>query len=255
MIISDTHKYLFIEIPLTASYAVRQELCTSYGGVPILHKHAGFSEFLRIARPSQREYFVFATVRHPLDVAVSRYFKLKTDHKGGFSDPASADELRVDYSDLDKFRFVQEQEASFAAYFRRYHKRPYSGMINSSRRNINFVMRYESLQKDFSALLHRLGIDQVRPVPVVNVTRGRRKEWEAYYTADIIEQAKANFGPFMREWGYQFPASWGEYSRSVVKGAEYRLLQVLAGAYLRHVRYSDGAAARFVRKVRVLLVK
>lgn len=37
MIISHEHKYLFIEIPLTASWAVRKELCEFYGGEAILH--------------------------------------------------------------------------------------------------------------------------------------------------------------------------------------------------------------------------
>ena len=87
MIISHTHKYLFVEIPLTASYAIRHELCEYYGGVPILHKHASFPDFLQIAAPHERDYFVFATVRNPLDETVSRYCKLRCDHKGTFSDP------------------------------------------------------------------------------------------------------------------------------------------------------------------------
>jgi len=58
-----------------------------YEGQPILYKHATYPEFLRVATDDEKTYFAFSTIRNPLDQAVSRFFKLKTDHKGQFSDP------------------------------------------------------------------------------------------------------------------------------------------------------------------------
>jgi hypothetical protein len=45
MIVSHQYKCLFMEIPLTASWAISQELCRYYGGASILHKHATYVEF------------------------------------------------------------------------------------------------------------------------------------------------------------------------------------------------------------------
>jgi hypothetical protein len=255
MIISHAHKYLFVEIPLTASYAVHRELCEYYGGVPILHKHASYADFLMVADPHERDYFVFATIRNPLDEAVSRYFKLKLDHKGTFSDPASVKDQRADYSDFRKHRYITENDLSFADYLCRYHRRPYWGMIHLSETGLDFVMRYENLQHDFSAALEKLGIRQERPIPVVNITPGRDSEWRTYYTAEIIEQAKRVFGPFMQEWDYSFPAEWGSYSPSWASTAEYNMTKAVAGLYVARFRYSQRFWARIVRQLRALLVR
>jgi len=47
MIVSHRHRYLFIEIPLTGSWAIHRELREHYGGSPILHKHASYPEYRR----------------------------------------------------------------------------------------------------------------------------------------------------------------------------------------------------------------
>jgi hypothetical protein len=176
MAISHTHRYLFIEIPLTASWAIRHKLCDRYAGRPILHKHASYPEFLRIATLEERGYFVFATVRHPLDVAVSRYFKVRTDHKGAFSDLEVRDDLRVDRADLRKYNFVRDNDAGFVAYSKRSRARSFNCMIDLSRPYLDFVIRYEDLQRDFSQVLQRLGIEQVAPIPVTYVKRGKRRD-------------------------------------------------------------------------------
>lgn len=49
MVISHQNRFVFVEHPLTASWAIRHELCTMYGGEPILRKHAFYAELRRIA--------------------------------------------------------------------------------------------------------------------------------------------------------------------------------------------------------------
>jgi hypothetical protein len=71
MIISHKHKFLFVELPLTASTAISRELRANYGGEKILFKHATYQDFLRVANTHEREYFVFSGLRNPLDKAVS----------------------------------------------------------------------------------------------------------------------------------------------------------------------------------------
>jgi hypothetical protein len=255
MVISHLHEYLFLEIPLTGSWAIRSELCEFYGGVPILHKHATYPEFLKSATADERRYFVFATVRNPLDKLVSRYYKLKTDHKGAFSEPKSTERLTVDFSDRRKYEFITHTGATFATFFREYGRRPYGSFLDISADHVDFVVRFERLQDGFSEVLRLLGLEQVRPVPLVNKTRGRETDWVSYYTPDIIEQAKKVCGPFMKRWGYAFPPGWGEYRVSRMGQLNDRLASALRTAYLTHFRYSNRAYARIVRRLRARLIK
>lgn len=256
MIVSSQHRYLFLEIPLTASSAIHHELCRFYDGKPVLHKHASFPEFRRLMGHSAESYFVFATVRNPLDKAVSQYLKIKDDYRGYYSDPAAADALRIDYADLRKHKFLQETDGSFGDYLKRYRRRAFTESIDLSRARIDFVIRYESLQDDFLHLLGRLGLDRVRRLPVVKRTPGKREGWQSYYdTPEIIDHARDVFGPFMKRWGYEFPEGWGGYCHSWVRGLEYQLMTFAAGFYLLHVRYSNRLYARAIRKLRALLVR
>jgi hypothetical protein len=254
MILSCRHRYLFIEVPLTASWAIHHELCTYYDGVPILHKHASYPEFAALGQGEPGDLYVFATVRHPLDEVVSRYFKLKTDHNHAFSDPRSVEALTADYADLEKYRFVTNG-GTFEQYVRRYHRRPFTGMIDLSAGPLDHLIRYESLQAGFCELLHKLGLEQVRPLPLVNKTAGRRPDWQSYYPPSLIQQVKASFGPFMQSWGYRFPAGWGPVAPSRLQIARYRAVRSLARLYLTQVRYRRGPGARLVRHLRATFIK
>lgn len=255
MVISHEHKYLFIEIPLTASWAVRNELCRYYGGEPILHKHATVSEFKRRYPADHHEYFVFAAVRNPLDQLVSRYLKMKNDHKGAFSSRDALRSMKLEHADLEQFRFIQENDASFPEYFKMYQRRPFSTLLDLSGNHLDFVIRYEHLQRDFSVLLKRLGLEKARQLPVVNRTRGKGADWITYYTPEIVDQVKATCGPYMSRWGYEFPGEWGRYSLSWRKNLEYVVLGWLRKVYVEKFRYNENMAASTVRWLRSQLVR
>ena len=251
MIISHQHRYLFIEIPLTASWSIRHELVKHYDGEPILHKHASYLDFRRLAKLEELKYFAFATVRNPLDKAVSRYCKYLTDHKGAYSDPKMIADLRAEQLDVRKYKFVQSTKADFATYFRRYHNHLFSDMIEVSAKRLDFVIRFESLQEDFSQLLTRLGLEQVGPIPMMNQTQNKRRDFASYYIPEITKPAKRVFGPAMEKWGYAFPAEWEASSVNRVDQLLFRLRGLAQRAYLLHIRYNDGLMGRLGRQARV----
>ncbi len=255
MVISKQHKYVFVEIPLTASWAIRNELVKFYDGVPILHKHATYQEFADQADRDERAYFAFATVRNPLDEAVSRYFKLKTDHHGAFTDPEAIEGLKSDMADRLKFAFVREGQASFAAYFQHYHRRPFNNVLALSESELDYVMRFEKLQAEFRELLGRLGLEAARPVPVQNKTALRQADWQGYYSPNIVPQAKRCFGPFMRKWGYSFPEEWGESKVNWRAELTFRAWSAGQKAYIRHLRYNQSAVGRMGRAIRARLIR
>jgi hypothetical protein len=212
MVISDRYRYLFVELPHTGSTAVSRELCEHYDGRKILHKHATYEEFLRVATPEQRTYFVFSTVRNPLDEAVSVYHKFATDHRHRFSDPAKLAKRSwlARHRDLMKYRFARRDDVDFPAFVRRFYRWPYNSWSHLSHGRFDAVMRYETLADDFASVLRQVGLTPQRRLPVVNATGGRRRGFADYYTRELIPHAMAVFGPYMERWGYAAPDGWGE---------------------------------------------
>lgn len=250
MVISHRYKYLFIETPLTGSWTIRNELCELYGGQPILHKHATWPEFQRIASPKKLGYFVFAGIRHPMDEVVSQYHKLLTDHKHVFTDGMAIERGDIEEVDRLKHRFVTVEHKTFQAYFKRFHRRPYCSMVDVSADRLDHVIRFERIQDGFNKALRHLGIRRARALPQTNRTRARSREWVQYYTPDIRDQAIRIFGPFMQEWGYAWPENWPETPVRVVDNYHYRLLQRARKHYYSRVRYNSGSIAGLIRRVR-----
>jgi len=240
MIIGREHKYLFVELPRTASTAISHELREMYGGESILRKHATYLDFLKTASSEEREYFVFAGIRNPLDDAVSLYFKYRGDHKQKFT--ALAENRRkkrrlAEYAAAIKFRFIRQHEADFPTYFKRFYKIPYNTWSDLSHKQFDFVIRFENLQNDFARALELIGIEQKRPLPQVNKTGGKSRDYLSYYTPEIIPRAKRVFGPYMRQWGYSFPPEWGDEPTPWLTQVEYGFYNRFRNIYWRYVRY------------------
>ena len=250
MIISHKYKFLFVENPLTASWAIHQELCKYYDGMPILHKHANYYEFRSSAQPEHLEYYIFATVRNPLDKIVSRYFKIRNDQKGVFSNPNSVNDLVIDYSDLNKYRFVKDRNASFQEYFAKFYRLPYTDMLDLSKRYVNQVLRYENLQSDFFSVLSHLGILPVRQLPKINSTPEKPRSYLDLYTPDLIARAQWVCGPYMRSWKYKFPDEWSTHRLGLSSKIQYEFLNFLKIFYTTYFRYNKSAYAVLIRKLR-----
>ena len=231
MIISDEHRYVFVAQPHTACSAIQTELKRYYGGQRMLTKHATYAAFRRVATAEQRRYFVFSGIRNPLDEAVSLYFKFRTDHKGKYTArlPIMSERQR------EAFEVVTEEQVDFASYLRRFYRRPYDNDTIVYHKRMDQVVRFEHLQEDFSLALRRLGLEQVRPLPMVNPT-GERGTYLDYYPEDLRPHAARIFGPFMRKWGYELPAEWVGVTvpRSAI--ITFRLLSPIRYAYRRYLR-------------------
>ncbi len=227
MILSDQHRYLFVELPHTGSTAIAAELTAHHGGQPILHKHARYHQFLAVATAEQRRYFVFSGIRNPLDEAVTYYFRYKTDHQGRYSDPAKwkANGGSVSEHSVAQYLYLRDTGADFSAYLRRFYTKPYDNWSNLAHRRFPYVIRFESLQEGFAAVLDRLDLPSAEPLPVVNRTAERRAAWWEYYPPELRRHAARTFGPFLREWGYEFPAEWGAVRVPVASRLAYRLLK------------------------------
>jgi len=196
MIVSHRYRYVFVQVPRTASSSIGIELCQLYSGEPILHKHASYNEFLEHAGPEEKKYFVFAGTRNPLDCIVTEYFRRKAGER-----------TRENRLHQEKHKFITDNKASFPEFVKKYHyhfhkpDRTFCG-------NADFVIRYEKLQFDFGKVLKQLGIDQKRPLPQSNRTAGKTDSYLSYYTPDIQPMIRVVLGKRMKMAGYEFPDEW-----------------------------------------------
>ena len=229
MVYSHTHKYLFIELPHTASTAVRNELCDVYDGHIILKKHSYFHTLPRSQRERMKAYFKFSCIRNPADVIVTEYFKLKNDHGQFYTDPACWKRNGGFISDraLKRFRFIQQTQSDFPTFFKKFHHHPYVNWSNLSHKSFDFIIRFEELQSDFSRVLASLDIEQQRPLPIKNPTDEKSKDFWTYYTPEIRPLARHVVGPLMRLWDYEFPAEWGYHSIPVRSRLEFQAVNVI----------------------------
>lgn len=210
MIISHKYKYLFVEIPHTASTAIGNELRENYGGEPIYHKHELYKSFLRKAKPFEKDYFVFTCTRNPMDIVVTRYFKRKADHQGFFTNPEHWREHggHLSRKARREFEYIVNHQKDFADYFLKFYKLPFDHRGSPHPKDFDFIIHYECLQRDFSSFLNKLGIHQVRPIPIINKTLGKEDNYIDCYPIKTRKRASWVFGPCMELWGYEFPADW-----------------------------------------------
>ena len=241
MIISHTHKYIFIQLPKTASSSIGKELIENYDGQKILDKHAHYHDFLKTANADEQEYFVFSCIRNPLDAFVSEYFKIKNQH--GLL-PGKQMQLVMRNKGLKglikgrnrlrgKINFLRNNEG-FTAYFNQYCKFTYDNWSRLEHNNFDYVIRFENLQADFATVLELIGLEQKRPLPMTNKTPGKGDELSSYYVPEIQKKAKDIFGPFMDKWGYDFPTGWNEQPISWLRQLEFSVCSIPRSCYWKY---------------------
>ena len=245
MIISHKHKYLFVELPMTGSTAISQELREKYDGISILQKHSTYYDFCRSASEEEKKFFIFAGIRHPLDQVVSHYFKFKTGHNGQFTGDYHTAKLKKSlrfrlaytYSHLRRYQFIQENDADFGTFFLKFYKLPYNSWSSMDHDRFDYVVRFEELADDFAAVVARMGLDLERPLPQQNKTADKETNFFSYYnSAEVQKRAMRVFGPYMKQWGYEFPDSWGSAAISWRTQTEFAVANLFRNTYWKHLR-------------------
>ena len=235
MVISDSYKYVFVELYFTGSTAISAELCELYDGRKILSKHSRYHEFLQVATEEQKKYFVFSCIRNPMDSVASGYMKLNTDHLGRYTDPKEWRRNGGTISDKNLKLYNKVKDLTFEEYFKKFHRLPYDNWSNVAHDKFDFVIRFENLQNDFAEVLRRLNIKQVRDVMHKNKT-SQKEHFINYYTPEIRRQAVFVFGPFMKKWGYAFPEDWNVKKVNSLSVILFETLGMLKKAYWRRTK-------------------
>ena len=246
MIFSDKHRYLFIETPHTGSTAISAELRELYAGESILKKHSSFYDFRAHVGRDAENFFIFAAVRNPIDEAASVFLKLKYNHKGNYTNQDKA-LGRGGWVSARQRRAFQDvlRHGSFNRFLLHFYKLPFTSAINVNRSFCDRILRFETLQTDFSSTLKSLGIEAKRPLPVLNST-ANTDEKEQLVSA--VEQTlyNATFGAFMQEWGYRLPN--GDAPQVSFRGRfSYESAKLARTALARYERVLPDYAVRAAR--------
>lgn len=156
MIISHEHRYVFLAVPHTASTAIGNELCENYGGESVLAKHSWLDELLRHSDRDLSGYFIFCAVRNPLDIVTTRFFRLRTDHDGRFTDGGR----HVPERRIRKFEEIRGEDLTFTDYVMRYHRTTYiNWMLASIGKRADAVLHFEKMETEFERVVDaRVGV-------------------------------------------------------------------------------------------------
>jgi hypothetical protein len=260
MIISRENRYVFVELPRTGSTAVQKELLHNYAGERILQKHATYRDYLRQASDDEKRFFAFSSIRNPLDDAVSRYYKLKTDHHGRYTDPIrlkyrvgrlGAERLRVgefpenrklrrrslhERLENRKYRSIRDDDLDFSTFFLRFYRAPYDNWSRLDHERLDYVIRFENLEEDFTTVLEMIGLEPKRPLPRLNRTAERPGTFVDEYSPAAIRRATWVFGPYMERWGYELPAGWEDASIHPSSRLAFRALAAPRRLYWQRLR-------------------
>lgn len=243
MIISHKHKYVFVELPQTASSAIAKELKTNYDGQEILFKHALYStDFMKKATAEEKQYKAISGLRNPMDICVSNYFKFKTDHENRYTQPKLLKHgfLRkyiMRWWNVRQYKNITGKNESFEDFFMRAYSMPYASWSIIEHKNMDFIIRFENLNNDFNAALGVIGVEKVRDIPVANKTAEKtRTFWDYYETDKAKKRAKFIFGPYLKRWNYDFPVTWDKFKVPWYSFFLYRVVNAARIIFWKYLR-------------------
>ena len=205
MILSHANRYIFIKARKAASSSIQKALAAdcrpgdivtwgrwSRGDPPpaIRSPHALPADVRRyVGGESWSQYFTFTFVRNPFDVVVSRYHWNLAGRNcsiAGFRAwlPGYLETQQV----VEGYRGDLQHQYAFI-----------DGV-----RVVDFIGRYESLERDFADVLKRLGLP---PRPLGNEKRGFRpsRDWRSFYSDEGLRQVAEHFRADFELLDYELP--------------------------------------------------
>ncbi|QBQ54828.1 sulfotransferase family 2 domain-containing protein [Nitrosococcus wardiae] len=195
------HQFIFVHIPKTAGNAL-QSVLSAYSEDTLVagnnkdgvHRFGLYSAYGTIKHSTLTDYFAalgpesfwskrkFSCVRNPWDRAISFYF---SPHR------------RCDTWDRNEFIRMLDEIHPMSTYLRL--PTDAAGMRPDD--NLDFIIRYEQLNEDFSRLCDILDIPG-RSLPVLN--QGNRRPYFDYYDPELIQIVTDRFWEDIEVFGYKF---------------------------------------------------
>jgi hypothetical protein len=181
--ISHSHKFLFIQIPKTATSSIHSVLAEHMEyDYSKISRHAKYSEAAEFY-PESKNYFKFSFVRNPWDRLLSFYLFKKTD-KAKQKIPNN-----LPLKDFLLTALISGQTAF-----------DQSSYINGFSENF-FVGRFENLQGDFDKICDMIGASSCQ-LPLKNTTD--HNHYTEYYDNETRRLVSEKFARDIDHFGYKF---------------------------------------------------
>lgn len=206
MIISSTHKFIFVAIPKTGTHSVRRALRVHMGpedleqvglfvqrSLPmpelarIGHGHITLAQVRPFMKPADFEtFFKFAFVRNPFDRFVS-YSSFITRENGHFDrDPHKVMRYFLANPPMDHVLFRPQHE--------------FVSDVDGSLLT-DYIGRVEHMQQSYDEICGRIGIPSAA---LDQVNSSRRKDYRDYYDQSLIDGVAKLYARDLELFGYEF---------------------------------------------------
>lgn len=202
-LLSAAHNFLFIHVPKTGGNSVQRVLLPFSDDrmalvTPLqdgierfeirspkldIHKHSGLEDYRRqLDAETFSRLTKITCIRNPWDRCVSYFF---SPHRGEVTWSADAFE-----------NFIETEVKPHRDYL------TLEGQVGDAFDNVDIVLRFENLEKDFAGLCDQLGIGRLE-LPHVNASR--RGDYRTCYTTDrVIDLVAEKFAAEIALFDYQF---------------------------------------------------
>lgn len=191
---ADRHRCIFIHIPKAAGTSVAKTLFDEGS------RHLRYTGYEQANARKFREYFKFTFVRNPWNRLYSAYTFLK---KGGMNemDRQWAEKYLAGFTDFDSFvkGWVNPENIRSWIHFYPQHYFICDDALNLK---MNFVGRFENLQRDFAHIQQQLGMPQ-KPLPHIN-SSGGQESYIDHYSDEAREIVSSVYNDDIRLFSYSF---------------------------------------------------
>jgi len=212
--------------PRTACTAIGDLLCNYYGGefvppedildsrgfIAVQKKHSTLSQLIEhklLAPEEANSLLKIAAVRNPFDSLASLYFKQKLKYRPLLVDPASWVNRSAGYA--SEMRYAQTHafnEWVFRMSYRKLIRRLLRGsasMFADYTRDMDVILRYESIERDLKEAFSRAGIGWKAEIPMLNRTEERTSgDYRSLYSRAAALTIGFVYAYDLKMYGYQF---------------------------------------------------
>lgn len=197
--ISHKHKLIFIHIPRTAGTSIEKALHgKDWHYVHSPSKHLTVHSAKKIYAEYWNDYFKFSFVRNPWDRMVSLlkygwFYGISLDNKKILRpEKYFKDFHKIEY---DKRYFNENQFSDYTNVKESVYKNIIEG-------EMNFIGRFESLEKDFKKICE---INNIKNVKLPHMEKSpNRKEYREYYDTNVHKLIERKYKKDIAEFHYEF---------------------------------------------------
>lgn len=215
--ISDTHKFVFVEMPKTGTTTIAAIL-EKYKSLPstedrdsIAWRHRSASEIKKSFDELGKDwddYFVFTFVRNPYDRIVSLYSFMHKTIKDYETHAKPKNRIPPHMDWVEMCYEVTGKNPTFKDYVKSLEGEPPDPLDDifhftheGETKLVDFVGRFENLQKDFNIVCDKIGIPKHK-LPHKN--KSEHSHYSKYYDDNAIRIVRNRFEKSIEYFGYDF---------------------------------------------------